>query len=260
MLWILCLALVTADQGPALPGAIDATQLQFSAPALVTEIDTGTLKGEPRQLAWSPDGDLLYLQTADGKPPSEKLRHYTVSLADGGIETVQGPPAWAVAYWTVKQDRVAPGAPWLEIAVGRRQETTKAGPGQAGVLDRQSNPAAVAMAGPSIESLANGMHGNQTANVLVLSLQGEEVTRWINEPRPIPGTRFSWGPSGSGALVGVGEGGRLVLLDASKHHRSIDGPKDALLPAWSTDGARLAYLQRSGRKKFNVMWLRVEKR
>jgi hypothetical protein len=33
--------------------------------------------------------------------------------------------------------------------------------------------------------------------------------------------------------------------------------KDALLPVWSTDGARVAYLQKVGRKKYVVGWVPV---
>jgi hypothetical protein len=33
--------------------------------------------------------------------------------------------------------------------------------------------------------------------------------------------------------------------------------KDALLPAWSMDGARLAWVQKSGRKKYTLFWSTV---
>jgi hypothetical protein len=42
----------------------------------VTELDLGKLKGELRQLGWSIDGTELYVQTVDGNPNSEELRHY----------------------------------------------------------------------------------------------------------------------------------------------------------------------------------------
>ena len=43
----------------------DAKALQLAAPASVGQIDTGKLKGEPTELAWSPDGTSLFLQTSE---------------------------------------------------------------------------------------------------------------------------------------------------------------------------------------------------
>ena len=45
--------------------APSAKTVQISAPAQVGTIDTGKLKGEPTQLAWSPDGTKLFLQTSE---------------------------------------------------------------------------------------------------------------------------------------------------------------------------------------------------
>jgi hypothetical protein len=33
-----------------------------------------------------------------------------------------------------------------------------------------------------------------------------------------------------------------LLLDQHKHKQTVQGVKDGLLPAWSTDGARLAWV------------------
>ena len=77
---------------------------------------------------------------------------------------------------------------------------------------------------------------------------------------PIPGLMFSWGPSGSGAIAYTDrEAGHLMLLDQHKHKQTVSGVKDALLPAWSTDGARLAWVRKSGRKKYTLVWAEVSK-
>jgi hypothetical protein len=47
--------------------------------------------------------------------------------------------------------------------------------------------------------------------------------------------------------------GRLFLFDRNKHKESVSGAKNALLPAWSTDGSRLAWVQRSGRRKHTLV-------
>ena len=59
----------------------DVSSLEVSAPAPVAELDLGTLKGELRQIAWSPDAAALFVQTAEGRPPSEKLHFYTLRIA-----------------------------------------------------------------------------------------------------------------------------------------------------------------------------------
>ena len=77
---------------------------------------------------------------------------------------------------------------------------------------------------------------------------------WVNE-RPVPGARFGWGPAGTGSLVCLDEQGSLVLFDRSKHRQTIKGVKNALLPAWSADGSRLAYVQRLGKKRIAIATL-----
>jgi hypothetical protein len=39
----------------------------------------------------------------------------------------------------------------------------------------------------------------------------------------------------------------------------VPGVKDALQPAWSTDGSRIAWVQKSGPRKFTLMWATVAK-
>jgi hypothetical protein len=41
-------------------------------------------------------------------------------------------------------------------------------------------------------------------------------------------------------------------MDRSGTKQEIAGSKDALLPAWSPDGMRLAWLQRDGKKKYQL--------
>jgi len=72
---------------------------------------------------------------------------------------------------------------------------------------------------------------------------------------------FSWGPSGSGALVYTDrELGRLMFLDQHKRKQTVAGVKNALLPAWSADGSRLAWVQKAGRKKYTLLWATVSPR
>jgi hypothetical protein len=228
---------------------LDVSRLEIGPPTVIAELDVGKMKGELRRLAWAPDGKVLYVQTAEGTPPLERLRHFTIALAGGTVTSVEQEPDWAVTYWAWKQERVAPGMPSLAIEVEQTQQKIKGGPGAAGVLDRTSNPAAVAASGPSPESLANAQHGDQSANVVRLTLLGEEIASWVNE-RVIPGLRFGWGPAGSGAIAYVASNGGLLLFDGEKRRQEVADTRHTILPAWSGDGCRLAYLEKQGRKKY----------
>ncbi len=257
MLALLLLAWLVPLQAPQAAWMhVDVSVLKASSPVVVTEIDTGKLKGEPWRLAWAPGEQLLYLQTAEGNPPLLTFHHYTIALPGGAVTAVDAEPAWASEYWAFKQDRNAPGLPSLVIDIEQKDETVKAGTAPAGVLDRESSPDRVAGAGISASDVAKGAHGDQKVHVVRLRLLGEEVGVWANEYAN-PGAKFGWGPSGSGAIVHVDETGRLVFFDEHRHRQTVAGVKNALLPAWSTDGARLAFLQKTGRKTYAVAWMSV---
>ena len=227
-------------------GPIDVSALKLGPPTTVTALDLGKLKGDLRQIAWSPDGSELYVQTADGDPAAPKLRHYTVPSAGGAIKGLDVPPEWAMAFWAFKSDRSAPGIGTMQIDVAQKLEKVKVGtgsgrPGEMG-----------AGAGVSADKIAEG----QQQNVVRLMLGDEAVSEFVNE-RPIPGLMFSWGPSFSGAIAYTTLDGHLMLLDQKKHKQSVPGAKDAVLPAWSMDGTRLAWVQKAGRKKYTLMWATV---
>jgi hypothetical protein len=257
MLYFLLAALATPAlaQRPAVP--VDVRNLAFGSPVVLAELDADALKGEPRRLSWSPDGDLIYLQTVEGRPPEERVHHFVVPRSEGVPAAVDAEPYWSVRYWSVKQDRAAPGVSDLVIEIDQRMETIKVGPGPAGTLDR-SNPTAATNPTMTAPDLAGGTSGNQKAAVVRLKLLGQEIAKFVNVDKPIPGTRFGWGPSGSGAMVFLNEDGKLVFFDQRKHRKTVPDVKDALLPAWSLDGRLLAYLRKAGRDKYVVEWLSLE--
>ena len=250
----LCLvaAIVGASaQRMAMP--IDVSTLIIGAPATVAELDLGTLKGELRQVGWSSDDAELYVQTADGDPQPPKLHHYTVPIA-GVAPTaprrIDAQPDWAKAYWLGKSDRTAPGVPALVIDVEQKLENMKYGTGSAGAADRSSSGLGAnnINAGDNMDKAAV----SEKLNVVRLTLLGETVSEFVNE-RAIPGLMFGWGPRGTGVIAYTNRDGQLKLLDQDSHKRTIAGAKDALLPAWSTEGDRLAWVQKSGRKKYTLM-------
>src|SRR5262252_4393185 len=252
--WLLLTSALSISQGQA-PGApVDVSSLKIGAPSIVAELDLGKLKGELRQVGWSPDGSELYVQTADGNGSSQKLRHYTVPAAGGAPTSIDAAPEWAVNYWSIKSDRFAPGVGSLMIGFEQKQEKMKIGtgtgrPGEAAT----AAPGVGSSVGVDIEKTAEGQYQNYARLVLL----GEIISEFVNEV-PIPGLMFSWGPAGSGAIAYTDrEAGHLRLLDQHKRKQTLSGVKDALLPAWSTDGAKLAWVRKSGRKKYTLVWAAV---
>jgi hypothetical protein len=253
MRWLLLMVIAALGQMPGLSGPLDVSTLKIEAPTAVTELDLGKMKGELRELAWSSDGSELYIQTAEGDQPAPTLRHYVVPASGGPVTMVGGAPSWADAFWAVKSAQSAPGIASLPGAaplVIEAQKNTEKVNGMSRV-GRDS--------GFDAGQVSAANETSATANTLVLSLLGEVVGE-MSAAQPIPGMTFSWAPAGTGAIVYTDHNGRMLLLDQHKHKQTIAGVKEATLPAWSTDGGRLAWAQKSGRKKYTLMTAMVSAR
>ena len=240
---------------PALVGAqspITAGALKFDEPSRVAEIDTDRLKGQPARLAWSPDGTQLYVQMMDGAfgKPGARLSHHVFSVADGKRQDVPAEPEWVPAYWAAKSGQASPDLPALKIDLKsetRAQKTVSAPMG--GDLARGGGvggDGGTASAGDAMAAAYN----QQAIPVNTMFLHGEIVGEFVNSVI-VPGLTFGWGPKGTSAIAySANNTGRVVVMDAKGARQEVPGTKDSLLPAWSADGARLAWLQRDGRKKY----------
>lgn len=255
MLWLLCLGLgilVTADQPAA--GTYDVSTIAVGAPASVTALDLGKLKGDIEELAWAPDGTQFYLQVVEGKG---KVSHYLIAATGGAMTTTDARPAWATDYWKFKSDRYAPGIESLVIDVQQKYEAQRYGTGSAGSADGTSGTP-----GADANTSAANISRDATKtyqNIVKLVLLGETIGTWVDK-RPTPGTTFSWGPSGSGAIAFADEKGQLVLLDNHQHKQIVPNTKDVSMPAWSLDGSRLAWVAKAGRNKYMLAWAGVTRR
>jgi dipeptidyl aminopeptidase/acylaminoacyl peptidase len=254
---VLLLTAVLISAGPAAaaqsPASLDVSSLTLGSPTTVAELDLGKLKGDLRQLSWSPDGSQIAVRTSDGDKPTDAVHFYTIAVAGGAVTSVPREPEWATAYWAYKSDRSAPGLPAVMIDLDQKMEVQKVGTGSAGAAaggDRTGG--ANVMSADNVDREAQ----NQREHVFRLTLYGEAVSTFVNE-RPLPGLQFGWGPRGSGAIAFVDSEGRLFLLDDKKHKRAIAGTKAALLPAWTEDGSRLAFVEKTGRKKYTLAWVAV---
>jgi hypothetical protein len=235
--------------------AVDISKLTIGSPTTVAELDLGKLKGDLRQVGWSSDGTKLYVQTADGAAPNAKQRHYVFAVAGGAMNAVDASPDWAQEYWRFKSDRFAPGMESVMIDVEQKVENLKFGPGSAGAADRSSNGlgAENINAASNVEKAAESQH----VNVVRLKVYDEVIGEFSNT-QPIPGLTFGWGPDASGAIAFTNPDGQLILLDRSKHKRTVPGVHDAVLPAWSADGTRLAWAQKTARKKYTLVYADVK--
>ena len=231
--------------------------LVISEGSQVAVLDMGKLKGEPSRLAWSPDGSRVYLQTLEGGfgRPNVKLRHYVFTVANGAKEDLQAEPEWASAYWTAKSGQTSPDGPPLKIELKteqRREQTTSVPRG--GDLARGGTSIAT---GTSVSDGVAAAYNSQTVAVHSMLFKGETVGEFINSVI-VPGLTFGWGPQGSRLIAFAAQKtGRVVVMDGQGTKQEIPGSRDAILPAWSADGSRLAWLQKEGRGKFVLQVARV---
>ena len=251
---LLALAAVVS-QAPA-----DARQINLGAPQPVVSIDLGKVKGAPARLAWSPDGTDLYLQMVerDGAGRIKSSTQYLVSIAKKTMKAIDNEPDWVAKYWTWKSAQASPGASGFKIDVQQKQEQVRATAMPTGgalakgaVTDPTAGTTASDVAGASLQ--------NQVQNVYALHVKGESIGEWINEA-VVPGVNFGWAPAPAALLAYTKRtGGPILVLDEQGHKHELAGPKDATVPAFSGDGARLAWVERVDRKKLDVMLADISK-
>jgi hypothetical protein len=240
---------LAAAQAPMAVGSLTV------APATtVVEIDTDKQKGQPSRLAWSPDGTELYIQMMDGQfgKPGAKLSHHVIKVEHGKRQEVPAEPEWASEYWTVKSGQTSPdsGAFKIDLKTEARTEKTVSAP-MGGDLARGGGAGGDGGSTSTGDALAAAVN-QQTVPVNTMLLQGQVVGEFVNSVI-VPGLTFGWGPKGSSVIAySANKSGRVVIMDAKGTKQELDGTKDSLLPAWSTDATRLAWLQKNGKKKYEV--------
>jgi len=226
---------------------------QVSAPAAVAHLDK--LKGEPVQLAWSVDGTQLFVQTAerDNRGMIKNPRYYVLpSNGQGKPSSVDAPPQWATEYWTWKSHKSAPGLGSFEIAISDEQKTaTATAAPMGGALARGggTDPSA----GTTMDDATSRAQQMQVNHVITLRLKGETVGEFVNQ-QFLPGYTFGWAPGGDlkAVIAYANDAGRLALMNASGKKQEVEGTKNVILPAWSQDGTKIAFLQKNGKNKYDL--------
>lgn len=234
--------------------AVAAAQITIAPPQPVAGIDAGKLKGDLARLAWSDDGSEFYVQTIEhdrtGNPKA--VHHYLVSASSKSVKDTGAEPPWAAMYWQWKSAQSSPAAAAFRISVEERTETKRAvAAPTGGDLARGGTPDPGA--GSTLGDVANAADTMQTAHVYALKVKTETIGEWTNAA-VTPGTNFTWAPAPLQLLAFARrDGGPIVVLDATGAKQELAGTKAALLPAWSGDGKRLAWIERKDRKTYQLM-------
>lgn len=234
--------------------AFDVTRTTVSPPRVVVEIDAGKIKGDPVGLAWSADGATFYLRTAEyDRWRNERAQHFLVPASSGAMTTVDGVPPWAAGYWMWKSGMVAPGVPDMRFDTETQTQLTTS------VGTVRDGGASQSRADPTQSQVASDMASAQQVATTTIKLKGTVIVQAVNKSLR-PGSTWGWAPSPLGALAFVDAKRRLVLVDRAGRILEVAGAAEALLPAWSPDGKRIAYLQKKDRKKYVLNVVEVEPR
>lgn len=234
----------------------DARQAVLAAPETIVEIDTGKLKGDPGMLAWSPDGKAMYVQMIerDRKGIVTSTKHYVVVIAGKTIAAADSQPPWAGKYWAWKAAPASPAAASFKIVPSEREEVKRA----VAPVGELAKGGGAGSGGPGIagSTVGEAMSAAATAQKLhiwALAINGETIGEWVNEG-VTPGSNFGWAPAPVRLIVYARrDGGPLTLLDGSGRKQALAGAKNASFPAWSEDGARIAWLEKRDRRKYDLV-------
>lgn len=236
--------------------ATPAAQVTVTPGPTVLTLDLKGMKGQrPRQLSWSPDEQQLCLQTYDAnRDASVKAVYYYLLPAGGGPPArVETPPAWAAGYWAWKSGQTAPDDPSWKIEVGIEKKIVSATSLPMGGDLARGGTVDPATAGISAETVAAHAAQSSNASIYTMRLTGVTVGEWTDHPI-MPGLTFGWGPKGSGVIAFADKSsGRLTFLDRTGKTQAIEGTKNVVLPAFTPDGTRLAYLEHRGRDTYALV-------
>jgi hypothetical protein len=229
-------------------------------PTAIVELDMSKLQGEPVRLAWSPDGHQLYVRTAQtDRWGNQRAWHYLVSIGETQATPVAAEPMWYGSYWAWKSAPSAPGVPGFRFDIESREEwRTATGIAREGAMGQgASDPSGPgSQLGPQGQAIFALTTQGQKVTTVTMRLNGELLAEFVNTPM-VPGLTFGWAPTSMGAIAFVNGKNRLALMDGAGHKREMVDTRDALLPAWSDSGTRIAYLQKKDKKKYVLMMVEL---
>jgi Tol biopolymer transport system component len=235
-----------------------ALAIQLSTPAKVGTVDADKLKGEPTRLVWSPDGSRLFLQTAerDKLGMVKSPRSFLVDATTGKIDSAAAEPDWAPAVFAVSSNKFSPWSNDAAITIKEDTRTMSSTSSPMGGSLAKGSADVSGSAGTTIDEVANAKLNSQTLRVVTLSLMGETVGEFVGV-QFLPGYTFSWAPKELRAIAYVNRDGRLGVMDSNGKKQQIESTKNVVLPAWSGDGKKIAFLQKAGKNKYDLFVVNV---
>jgi hypothetical protein len=255
---VLAAALVQAAQAP-----FDASKVALSTPVVLTSFSGAEVKGFPLRLSWSPDGRQLHLRVVQrDRWANEKEWHYLVSVADGKLSPADAEPGWSTGYWYLKSVFECPGVPGLKFDIESRTQrisATNAGAGGS-IAQNSGDPYGAGFdLGPQGQAVLSGAQQSQNVTTTTMRLKGQVVSEFVNT-QVIAGLLYGWGPEGAGAIAYGNTKRVLVVMDQHGGRQELKGTKGVLLPAWSPDGARLAWIEQVKRGRYVLKFCGVTRR
>jgi hypothetical protein len=257
------LAVVLAFALPSAAQPLDASRVIVSNAAVLASFSTEQVRGFPVLMSWSPDGRQLSVRVVQrDRWANEKTWFYVLALGDSQLTSVEREPDWTGGYWLSKSALSCPGAPAFHIEVETRVErrtATSSGAGGA-IAQNSGDPYGAGFElGPQGQAIIQGAMQSQQVSTTTMKLKGAVLGEFVNTPA-IPGLMYSWAPAGMDAIAYANGKRALVVMDNGGRRHEVRGSKGVLLPAWSPDGKRVAWLEQQGRKKFALMVAEVTAR
>jgi hypothetical protein len=232
---------------------VDATRIALSPAVVLASFSGSDVKGFPLRLSWSPDGRQLHLRVVQrDRWANEKEWHYIVGVADGKLAPVDAEPAWSTGYWYMKSLFECPGAPGFKFDIESRTVRVQAtGAGAGGSIAQNSgDPYGAGFdLGPQGQAILSGAQQSQNVTTTTMRLKGQVVSEFVNTA-VMGGLLYGWGPEGAGVIAYANTKRQLVVMDRNGVRQQMKEGKRVLLPAWSPDGTRLAWIEQLGRQKF----------
>lgn len=246
---------VSHVSGQATRPAPTLDKVRITGPATLIELDRRQLKGIPTRLAWAPDGVSFYVRLSQfDRWANETAAHAIVEVASRRVTVIRGVPDWAERYWAWKAGQSSPAEPSWRIVYEARDELVKTTnvPREGNIGMNVADPHT-----PLSEVVALAALASQKTRFETLTLGNLVLDRAINS-RILPGRTFSWAPEPAARIAYVDSKGRLVLAERHGVSREVKGTKNVLLPAWSDDGRRIAYVEKRKGDKYILRQVRIE--
>ncbi len=97
---------------------------------------------------------------------------------------------------------------------------------------------------------------SQKEHVFSLTLKGESVGEFVNS-QFLPGYTFGWSAPPTALIAYGNTAGHLAVMDEKGAKRESAATHNVILPAWSTDDKKIAFIQKTGKNKYDLSVVEV---